>query len=33
MAEALTQTATKLNSGGAGGVLGGKRLPDYKPKK
>jgi phospholipid/cholesterol/gamma-HCH transport system substrate-binding protein len=33
MAEALTQTANKLNSGGAGGVLGGKRLPDYKPGK
>lgn len=31
MAEALTQTANKLNSGGAGGVLGGGRLPDYKP--
>ncbi len=33
MAEALTETAAKLNSGGATGVLGGKRLPDYKPKK
>ncbi len=31
MAEALTQTANKLNSGGAGGVIGGRRLPDYKP--
>jgi len=30
MAEALTATANKLNSGG--GVLGGGRLPDYKPK-
>lgn len=32
MAEALTMTANKLNSGGAGGVLGGGRLPDYKPR-
>ncbi|WP_019831216.1 MlaD family protein [Sphingomonas sp. PR090111-T3T-6A] len=32
MAEALTATANKLNSGGAGGVLGGGRLPDYKPR-
>jgi phospholipid/cholesterol/gamma-HCH transport system substrate-binding protein len=32
MAEALTQTANKLNSGGAGGVLGGRKLPDYKGK-
>jgi hypothetical protein len=30
MAEALTATAEKLNSGGAGGVIGGRRLPDYK---
>jgi phospholipid/cholesterol/gamma-HCH transport system substrate-binding protein len=32
MAEALTATANKLNSGGASGVLGGGRLPDYKPR-
>jgi phospholipid/cholesterol/gamma-HCH transport system substrate-binding protein len=32
MAEALTTTANRLNSGGAGGVLGGRRLPDYKPR-
>ena len=32
MAEALTATANKLNNGGAGGVLGGRRLPDYKPR-
>lgn len=31
MAEALTQTANRLNSGGATSVLGGRRLPDYKP--
>ncbi len=30
MAEALTATASKINAGG--GVLGGGRLPDYKPK-
>ncbi len=31
MAETLTQTANRLNSGGATSVLGGRRLPDYKP--
>lgn len=31
MAEALTQTANRLNAGGAGSVLTGRRLPDYKP--
>ena len=33
MAEALTQTANKLNNGGAGGVLGGNKLPTYKGGK
>ncbi|MBU3078323.1 MlaD family protein [Sphingomonas quercus] len=33
MAEALTNVASRLDAGGAGGVLGGRRLPDYKPKK
>jgi phospholipid/cholesterol/gamma-HCH transport system substrate-binding protein len=32
MADALTTTANRLNTGGAGGVLGGGRLPDYKGK-
>lgn len=32
MAEALTNVAGRLDSGGAGGVLGGRRLPDYKPR-
>jgi phospholipid/cholesterol/gamma-HCH transport system substrate-binding protein len=32
MADALTQTASRLNSAGAGGVLGGGKLPDYKGK-
>jgi phospholipid/cholesterol/gamma-HCH transport system substrate-binding protein len=32
MAEALTNVAGRLDSGGAGGVLGGRKLPDYKPK-
>ena len=32
MAEALTNVAGRLDSGGAGGVIGGRRLPDYKPK-
>ena len=31
MAEALTNVAQRLDSGGAGGVLGGRKLPDYKP--
>lgn len=33
MAEALSNVAAKFDSGGAGGVLGGRRLPDYKPRK
>lgn len=32
MAEALTNVAGRLDNGGAGGVLGGRKLPDYKPK-
>ena len=33
MSEALTGVAAKLDRGGAGAVLGGGRLPDYKPGK
>jgi phospholipid/cholesterol/gamma-HCH transport system substrate-binding protein len=33
MAQALTAVADKINNGGAGGVLGGTRLPDYQPGK
>ncbi|MET0270047.1 MAG: MlaD family protein [Sphingomonas sp.] len=33
MSEALTGVATKLNRGGAGAVIGGGKLPDYKPGK
>lgn len=33
MSEALTGVATKLDRGGAGAVLGGGKLPDYKPGK
>jgi len=33
MAEALTQVANKLDRGGAGGLIGGSKLPDYKPRK
>ncbi|HET8613817.1 MAG TPA: MlaD family protein [Sphingomonas sp.] len=33
MTEALTETANRLNAGGAGSVLGGRKLPDYKPGK
>lgn len=32
MSEALTAVAGRLDRGGAGAVLGGSRLPDYKPK-
>ncbi|USI74091.1 MlaD family protein [Sphingomonas morindae] len=32
MADALTATANRLNNSGAGGVLGGNRLPVYKGK-
>ncbi|AGH49967.1 MULTISPECIES: MlaD family protein [Sphingomonas] len=32
MSEALTGVANKLDRGGAGAVLGGSKLPDYKPK-
>ena len=32
MSEALTGVATKLDRGGAGAVLGGNKLPEYKPK-
>jgi phospholipid/cholesterol/gamma-HCH transport system substrate-binding protein len=31
MAEALTSVANKIDRGGAGGLLGGSKLPDYKP--
>jgi len=33
MTQALTETADRLNAGGAGSVLGGRKLPDYKPGK
>ncbi|OHT18324.1 MlaD family protein [Edaphosphingomonas haloaromaticamans] len=32
MSEALTGVANKLDRGGASAVLGGSKLPDYKPK-
>jgi phospholipid/cholesterol/gamma-HCH transport system substrate-binding protein len=32
MSEALTAVANRLDRGGAGAVLGGGKLPDYKPK-
>ena len=31
MSEALTDVANKLNRGGAGALVGGGKLPDYKP--
>ena len=33
MADALTSVAGKLDRGGAGALVGGGRLPDYKPRK
>lgn len=33
MSEALTGVANRLNRGGAGAVIGGGKLPDYKPGK
>lgn len=33
MAEALTDVANKIDRGGAGAVIGGGRLPDYKPRR
>ena len=33
MAQSLTSVADKINNGGAGGVLGGTKLPDYQPAK
>ncbi len=32
MSQALSAVAGRLDSGGAGGVLGGRKLPDYKSK-
>lgn len=32
MSAALSAVANRLDQGGAGGVLGGRKLPDYKPK-
>ncbi len=32
MSRALTAVANRLNSGGAGAVLGGGKLPEYKPR-
>jgi phospholipid/cholesterol/gamma-HCH transport system substrate-binding protein len=33
MSDALSGVAQRLNTQGAGGVIGGERLPDYKPRK
>lgn len=33
MSEALTAVANRFNQNGAGGVIGGRRLPDYEPAK
>ncbi|MEP9358741.1 MlaD family protein [Sphingomonas sp. KR3-1] len=33
MAQSLSSVADKIDQGGAGGLVGGTKLPDYKPKK
>lgn len=33
MSDALSQVAQRLNTQGAGGIIGGQKLPDYKPRK
>jgi len=33
MSDSLNAISTKLDRGGAGAVLGGSKLPDYKPGK
>jgi phospholipid/cholesterol/gamma-HCH transport system substrate-binding protein len=33
MSDALSQVAQRLNTQGAGGIIGGSKLPDYKPRK
>lgn len=33
MAETLTAVAGRLDRGGAGGLIGGQKLPDYEPRK
>lgn len=33
MSQALSSVAEKIDRNGAGGLIGGPRLPDYKPKK
>lgn len=33
MSRALSAVASRLDQGGAGGVLGGSKLPDYKPRQ
>ena len=32
MSEALSGVADKINNGGAGSIVGGRKLPDYKPR-
>ncbi len=33
MSESLSAISSKLDGGGAGALLGGPKLPDYKPQK
>lgn len=33
MSDALSAVAQRLNTQGAGGIIGGSKLPDYKPRK
>jgi hypothetical protein len=33
MSESLNAVAQRFNQNGAGGIIGGEKLPDYKPRK
>ncbi|HEX8222549.1 MAG TPA: MlaD family protein [Allosphingosinicella sp.] len=33
MSDSLSQVSQRLNQQGAGGIIGGQKLPDYKPRK
>ena len=33
MSDSLNAVAQRLNTQGAGGIIGGSKLPDYKPRK
>jgi phospholipid/cholesterol/gamma-HCH transport system substrate-binding protein len=33
MSDSLSAVSQRLNQQGAGGIIGGSKLPDYKPRK